>query len=232
MDRLRGLFGGQDRGKDEIAQYAASVFRSTRDRAQSALGDRRFRVETHRLGELVLPSGRLAACDPWVGRDMARPFTRVVQPGRYPVEADVAVLEDNGDQRVAAAVVWITEREPVNWEPALDGGERRAPRNLEKVVGYTVDSGTGCFASPEALAALTALPVDGADDDPLINALEANDVPTWSHADLKVAPNLNVVAFSTGYGDGAYATFWGLDGQGAPVCALTDFGFVEWNAEA
>jgi hypothetical protein len=92
-----------------------------------------------------------------------------------------------------------------------------------------VDSGTGCFASPEALAAFTAMPSAGADQDPLINALEANGVPTWSHACLDVGPNLNVVAFSTGYGDGVYATFWGLDAQGAPVCALTDFGFVEWT---
>jgi hypothetical protein len=38
---------------------------------------------------------------------------------------------------------------------------------------------------------------------------------------------------STGYGDGVYPTFRGLDGQGRPpLCALSDFGFVDWEASA
>ncbi|KDE29061.1 hypothetical protein BA81_01175 [Bacillus safensis FO-36b] len=29
--------------------------------------------------------------------------------------------------------------------------------------------------------------------------------------------------FTTGFGDGMYPSFWGLDGSGEPACLVTDF---------
>src|SRR5262245_16894660 len=225
MRFLRNLLGRADEPK-EIDRYAATVYRSTSPGGRSAVGDREYHVEGRQLGKLVLPSGRLAACDPWVGVDGVRPFQRSVAPGRYRVEARIAVFADNGDQRVACTIVRLGPDAPEAWEAAVDTSERSTPRRVDELWGYGVDSGTGCFGSPEALEALAKLPTDGTDDDPLLKALEVNDVPTWSHAGLEVGPDLNVIAFSTGFGDGAYATFWGLDASGAPVCALTDFGLV------
>ena len=37
-----------------------------------------------------------------------------------------------------------------------------------------------------------------------------------------VGPGGNVIAFSTGYGDGSYPVFWGLAADGGPVCLLVD----------
>jgi hypothetical protein len=226
MKFLRRLLT-QEAAPDEINRYASRVYQRTLPGVRSTLGDREFHIEGRQLGKVALPSGRLAACDPWVGSDVARPFQRGIAPGRYRVEAHVAVFGDNGDQRVSCALVRIGAGAPVAWEPALVVEEQSAPRSVDEVLGYPVDSGTGCFASPESLEALITLPLDGTDSDPLMSALEANDVLTWSHASLDVGSDLNVVAFSTGFGDGVYATFWGLDAAGGALCALTDFGFVE-----
>lgn len=38
----------------------------------------------------------------------------------------------------------------------------------------------------------------------------------------------NLAAFSTGYGDGFYATYVGYDQKGKICRLLTDFGVVEW----
>jgi uncharacterized protein DUF4241 len=37
---------------------------------------------------------------------------------------------------------------------------------------------------------------------------------------------LNVVMFKAGLGDGAYASYWGLDAGGEPACLVTDFGVL------
>ena len=39
----------------------------------------------------------------------------------------------------------------------------------------------------------------------------------------------NVVMFASGYGDGAYASYWGLDSKGNVANITTDFGLVMWK---
>ena len=47
-------------------------------------GDETIRVEE--IGQLVLPTGRIVACDPGYLRFRSEPaYTRAVPPGRYPV---------------------------------------------------------------------------------------------------------------------------------------------------
>src|SRR4051812_37031399 len=47
-------------------------------------------------------------------------------------------------------------------------------------------------------------------------------------AEMKVIPatGANRVVFTSGFGDGYYASYWGLDEQDAPVCTVTDFHVV------
>jgi hypothetical protein len=46
--------------------------------------------------------------------------------------------------------------------------------------------------------------------------------------DLVAVPQTgaNVVEFSTGWGDGCYASYWGLGDDGEPCCLVTDFGVL------
>src|SRR5262245_4285199 len=167
------------------------------------------------LGELALPDGRLVACDPWFENV---PVSRRLEPGRYRVQARIADFDDGRDQRTAAALLWVSDAAPVAFEPATtEGGD---------AYGLGVDSGTACFASPRAVELLAAEFDDEAAEPPagdtLMAALERTYRHTWSWANHPLADDVNVVAFSTGFGDGIYPVFWGLDASGEPVCALID----------
>lgn len=41
---------------------------------------------------------------------------------------------------------------------------------------------------------------------------------------------LNVMIFSSGYGDGFYASYWGFDDTGSPVALVTDFRVLDNEA--
>ena len=157
------------------------------------------------LGELELPEGRVVACDP---HDPGVPLARRVPPRRCPVQLRVADLGGR-DQRTAAVLLRVDDAPPVRWEP--DGH------------GLSVDSATGCLAGPRALAALHAPDARGTQPlDRLVEALGETERSTWCWANHTVGPGGNVVAFSTGYGDGSYPVFWGLAADGGPVCLLVD----------
>jgi hypothetical protein len=63
------------------------------------------------------------------------------------------------------------------------------------------------------------------DDDEFFEALSRTYVPTWSWTNLIVdeATGANVIAFSSGYGDGSYPSYWGHDLTGQRVALVTDF---------
>ena len=45
--------------------------------------------------------------------------------------------------------------------------------------------------------------------------------------ELDPESGLNLIAFSSGWGDGCYPSYWGLDAQGQATCLLTDFRVIE-----
>ncbi len=58
----------------------------------------------------------------------------------------------------------------------------------------------------------------------------SDDVADWNHSvDVVVdeATGANVIGFSSGFGDGAYPSWFGLDAGGAPIVLLTDFAILE-----
>ncbi len=132
----------------------------------------------HVVGELIVRSGRLAACDPfiadWAARDDG--FVRRVPTGRFPVELALAV----GDParlgtRVAAARVRFADAPAVRWELARcePGSAARSP--IAELDGYGVDAGIGCFYDPM----ITQAPVDEATTEAWIAAMNRADTPGW-----------------------------------------------------
>ena len=59
----------------------------------------------------------------------------------------------------------------------------------------------------------------------LIAEMDKTYRPTWSWSNLKL-PDANLVAFSSGCGDGVYASYGGFDANGKVAIVLTDFGLV------
>ncbi len=184
-------------------------------------------------GELNVPSGRVVACDPLVSPDMP-PFAKDVPKGTFPVTLSVASFED-GDRRVAAALLRFSEREAVRWELALHPDEDVSDLEEGEVFGYPVDSdsGTGCFMDEETARIVVEELDEEEFSDKLVEEMEKTYEDTWSWANIEVesGKGANLVAFSTGVGDddGMYASYFGLDESGEIVCLVTDFSLFEYE---
>lgn len=176
-------------------------------------------VSTRTLGELAVPSGRIGAADPFVTAfdEPAATFARAAPTGTFPVEVAIARF-DNADARVACARVRFSTTEAVRWEVATFEGQGALAD--DELPGYGVDAGTGCFFDAEARG-----DVDEATGARWLAAMEAAGVDTWTWhvADLGGA---NVVMFSSGWGDGFYTSYWGLDADGRVAELVTDFGVL------
>jgi hypothetical protein len=178
-------------------------------------------------GELVLPTGRVTASDVYLFDQP--PFTRTVPPGRYPVLLLRAEYAD-GDA-VAAAMLRVGPGEPVGWEPATIGGVDPADVDQDTFASYGVDSGTAAFAGAEAAERLYAgdEALWEAYGDEVTRGLFPGEIEHRLSAEVFVDPasGANVIAFSSGFGDGGYPAWFGLDADGEPLVLLTDFGILE-----
>ncbi len=182
-------------------------------------------LRVYALGELVAPSGAIVACDPLTAI-APRPFARRVAPGRYPALVSVAQLAD-GDQRVACAQLRLSDAPVARWEIARLAGQERIALREGEFLGYAVYATVGCFMDAQASSVLDArYERDEGYDEELIDALEAHHTEAWGYADVALDDDsgLNVIIFSSGWGDGDYASYWGYDADGAPACLVTDFG--------
>lgn len=181
-------------------------------------------IQVQSLGDLVALRGQIIACDPLTAVE-PRPFAQRVAPGRYPVFASVAMLAD-GDQRVACVMLRLREAAVARWEMARMEGQDNVELREDEFFGYPVDAGVGCFMDAHAAATLDArYESDESYDEALIDALEANRGQNWDYANITLdeANGANLVMFASGWGDGVYASYWGYDADGEPVCLVTDF---------
>jgi hypothetical protein len=183
-----------------------------------------FTFSTHEIGLLEITSGAVAASDPLVNPAIP-PFTRAVPKGRFPVRIAVAT-NAGGDERIAFAKVEFSQAAPVRWEMALIEGQDAATLRDGEFFGYGVDAGTGCFMDPRAGSLLEAK-MDEVEDyyEVIIDAMDNTYKHTRSWVDLRPDPNAaeNVICFTSGWGDGSYPSFFGLDGEGRPAVLVTDF---------
>ncbi|HUJ60650.1 MAG TPA: DUF4241 domain-containing protein, partial [Kofleriaceae bacterium] len=139
-------------------------------------------------------------------------FARTVPPGKYRVE----LLELDRDQRFALARVVLAPGTPVRWELAVRPGEDVRALKPGQIYGYGVDAGTGCFVDGASVDKVRGEAVSNA----LLAAVSArpDGIARWPAAGDAVA-----IAFASGYGDGVYPSWWGLDATGRPVELVTDF---------
>ncbi|AZN96968.1 DUF4241 domain-containing protein [Mesorhizobium sp. M9A.F.Ca.ET.002.03.1.2] len=184
--------------------------------SDAEMEEREITVTT--IGDLELPTGEIVACDPLI-TGLGRPaFSRKVKPGRYPL----MLLQAQG--RIAAAVLRFSPGLPVHWELATFDRDRPQAYKSQ-FFEFIVDNAVATFMDKSVLALMT-------DQEELDGYLA--DV-AWSidgfGMDNPIDGNpLNVAMFDTGFGDGAYRSFWGLDAAGEPLLLMTDFEVLE-NAD-
>jgi len=182
------------------------------------------RLQTQSIGPIVLPTGRIVACDPLVCPETL-PFERAATPGAYPLFIVIAHIRT--DQRIALAVIHFSQQPAVTWQPATLPNHAR---------GYGVDSGNGCFMDARAAEQLlinestSAKIYDAAAEQMTRNYLHTR---SWANVIADGQSGANVILFSSGYGDGFFESYFGFDNAGNLATLLTDFKVlpVKWNAE-
>jgi len=204
------------------------AFQNGADFAQE--GAAPFTVYTHIVGKLHLPSGKIVACDPLVFPDQ-KPYKGKVAPGTYPVLLSIArfrTKRNDRDERIACAMLRFTIRPAVKWKMALCPRQSLKALKADHHYGYAVDSGTGCFMDAQAGKALRReMDRSGNYVDNIVEAMKFNYQRTrdWTLF-LIGSSEQTLAAFTTGWGDGRYGSYWGLDATGKEACLVTDFGVL------
>jgi Protein of unknown function (DUF4241) len=175
-------------------------------------------------GMLRMPSGRLIAADPgWIDFE-CQPFTEAVPPGEYPVLVSVVRWVDDLEERVAAAKLAIRSDPVVSWELALLPGQD--PQTLPEggYFGFAVDTARAGLFDAVAVPALARIFADDTWDDTgfgwrvLVDMF--GDKVTGEFSDPDSGANL--IAFETGWGDGAYPTWIGRSASGDIACFVAE----------
>ncbi|MET7398051.1 DUF4241 domain-containing protein [Dactylosporangium sp. NPDC005572] len=176
--------------------------------AQVECSGRKLRLSVHAPGHLHLPSGRPVAADPSSLDLGAKPFSVTVPPGSYPVSVSLATfVDDPHHSRVTAARLDVCDRPAMRWELALRDGQEPLDLGHREFFGFGVDAGMACFVDADSIDRM-------------------KDV--WRRLDGLVKPRYrtvgsgDMVAWSSGWGDGVYPTWIGYDATGAPTCFVAD----------
>jgi hypothetical protein len=185
-------------------------------------------IDCREVGAVFVPSGKIVACDPFVFPETSA-FKTQVKPGHYPVILSILRSHENGDERVAFAMLRFSHGNPKRWEVAVTPEQDLTQLKEDEYFGYPVDAGVGCFMSEEAACTLVQKMAEKDDYyEDIMAAMQQNYVPTrdWIDWNLEDINGLNVVVFSSGFGDGSYGSYWGYDDVGKIVCLVTDFGAI------
>jgi hypothetical protein len=182
------------------------------------------------VGVLPCPSGRLVVCDPFFCSSAA-PLAEAVIPGAYAVRLYRVDVPGWGRRVAAGQLVLSPGAAVVAVSPASapDGSRAR----------YVVDSGLAAFMDdairPLFADTLAAFARRSADANYYWDVLErefrvhatdpANpfDAGDYCLHAFAGSPEARVAMFSSGLGDGAYTSCWGLDAEGRRVSLFTAF---------
>lgn len=153
------------------------------------------------IGTLVTSTGVLSVLDFGYENGDARPLARTVAPGAYPVD------RVTGFGRNAAVRVRFNEETPVSWHPA-------SLAERDHVVG--VDAGCVCIVDYVAYSTMTRR--DKAAEFERFTAVSQPAV-----LEIPLGGNDVGLAVESGFGDGGYPAYWGVDAHGNTAQLVVDF---------
>ena len=183
------------------------------------------------IGELDCPTGEIIAGDPlfpYIGNEECAPtLNRKIPTGSYQVE--LAIINSSiAGLRYAAARLKVTDKKVVKYECAMPKGYTIEHFNEPGVFGlFGVDTGTACFCDVALVEGYKKFLNKFYEKHPKGNIYtdyfeelfaesckkdsenqrDGGDYIVWN------IPNTDyrLPIFTSGLGDGAYSTYWGLD---------------------
>jgi hypothetical protein len=186
-------------------------------------GQNEWQVALLELGTIVLDSGELVVADPYISEPDTPAFTRRFASGEHQVILGIAQIADD-HRRIACAVLLGSELPIRGWQLALHPGQLLDDLEGEdSFFGFPVDAGTACLASPSAFA--VAAQVLAADAGMLEDPLSA--ARFWAAEEAAIAEpsegSSPVAVLTSGWGDGVYPTWFGIDAEDGIAVAVVDF---------
>lgn len=215
--------------------------------ANWSAGRDNFSVETEKgkfftwvvaCGSLMVPSGKLVACDPFAFmRATGNPYVET-PTGRFPVSvtlADVSEASDRSHIREAYASIHFAEGQESHRAalPLAKAGEERPVLDGDDYIGFMVDAGTACFVDDSLL--LQNMPDESTWYEGLFENERSDswfarmDDPDHIRAGIanitlpRALNGENIVIFHSGWGDGVYPVVGSYDASGRLLAAHIDF---------
>ena len=154
-------------------------------------------IEVRRVGILNVTTGVLVVGDFGYDPFTLSPVGQRVAPGKYPVEISIAF------NRVAALRLLLSDNPVMKWHPADmgDGGH-----------GVGVDAGNVSISDVSAVLAVKSRDKERAFE-------KYAESPAGPNARMLSLVNPDDVTIAdSGYGDGRYPVYWGVDSRGSSRC--------------
>lgn len=194
----------------------------------------------HFVGDIYLPSGKLITADPFIS-DHTKPFVKTVHPGTYPVNL---YFKKQGEDhyRIAFSKIKFKNEKATRWILALTESDTlETVQNLKsgEFLGFPVDAGLAFFADDETHKVYLKKSDKLYSGDELFNyyddvlademaAASAGSIYSSKDGDwVNHTPDKNfkgnMIIHSSGWGDGYYPTYWGLNDNNEIVELAMDF---------
>jgi hypothetical protein len=186
-------------------------------------------------GMLTITSGEIVACDPFVFMELPA-FVQKVPAGSYRVRFSHPMMHGEVGGRVAFARVDFSSKPVTSWKMAVTAQNDVATLQAGYIFGYPVDAGTGSFLDKQAAVDLLAQIKQGKIAENYYEAWITDGETAGTkrgmsfYLDLPVGPR-NIIMFTSGWGDGFYASYFGYDADGGVAALLTDFQVLDWSQD-
>lgn len=207
----------------------------------NALFDRAGAFEQLTIGEVRLKTGRIEIGDPlcYINTKYSCTLEETVEPGSYPVSLSVIDHPVFGF-RFLAAKLDVNGKTPVRYELAMSQGYTIEDKDKPGVFAmFGVDTGLACICDRAVSVVYDDFikewrgenPDKNLYDDFFAEAMKAyaEQHPRYQREDgdymdwCLPGSDENLILFTSGFGDGAYSSYWGIDENGDKACLVIRF---------
>lgn len=186
----------------------------------------KMHIEKIEAGKLKLVSGKIIATDPILMYD-DQSYSKTVAPGIYTVYVYNGKTEKRKTQSVLAELR-INENVPVRWELALFKGENASGFAHDEFMGYEVENGLGCFMDESVMDILDVMDEDELEKyEKEIRDKVRNSQNSCADILIDKKAGSNIIVFASGWNEGVFPTYYGLDKQNNIARIVTDFMVIE-----
>lgn len=199
------------------------------------------KLKTVVIGKADFPSGEVVLADPlaYLGSEYTITLEKQIPKGSYPVELAVCPSKLAG-MRIVAARLTVSGKESVRHEIAMPKGSKIEDLGKSGVWGFFgVDTGMACFTDSKVAQKYKEFIQNWQEKNPGKNKYtdyfaaffkesgqkfpevqrEGGDFILWQIPDTRY----KLPMFASGFGDGIYSGYWGLDVKGKPAELVIPF---------